>query len=46
MDAKTKFTSRTKTTGCDPCVDLNALASLVETQADSGNALVYCDPGM
>jgi len=37
-----KFTAKTKTTGCDACVNLATLASTVETQADGGNVLAYC----
>jgi len=37
-----KFTAKTKTTGCDPCVNLTAIAGVVETNSDVGNGLAYC----
>ena len=40
--AITKFTTKTNTAGCDPCVSLAGLATLVETQADLGNVIAYC----
>jgi hypothetical protein len=38
--AKTAFTTKTKTAGCDPCVSLTALAGLAEIGADASGA--YC----
>jgi sugar lactone lactonase YvrE len=41
--AISKFTA-TNVTGCDPCVMLGTLASLVETAVDGWNGLVFCVP--
>ena len=40
--ALSKFTTKTKTTGCDPCVNLGTLALMSEFQIDQGNSLTYC----
>ncbi len=40
--ANTKFTTKTKTTGCGGCTNLGNIATTVETQADAGNQLAYC----
>jgi hypothetical protein len=37
-----KFAAKTKTAGCDPCINLTGLSSTVEAQADGGNVLAYC----
>ena len=38
--AKMAFTTKTKTAGCDPCVNLTALSGLAEVGADGGSG--YC----
>jgi hypothetical protein len=40
--AETKFTTKTKTTGCDSCTSLTSIADFVETAADRVNYLVFC----
>src|SRR5689334_19280387 len=40
--AQLKFTSKAKTTGCPPCINLNTLAGAVEGLVDSNNSQAYC----
>jgi hypothetical protein len=40
--AISKFTSKTKTTGCDGCVTLANVSSRTHSAVDSGNGLAYC----
>ena len=37
-----KFTLKTKTIACDPCVDLAAIAASLETELDARNGTLYC----
>jgi hypothetical protein len=42
--AITKFTSKTKTTGCPSCINLASLGAGVAALDDSVNNLIFCDP--
>jgi hypothetical protein len=42
--AITKFTSKTKTTGCPACINLSSIATAVAALVDSNNAQAFCDP--
>jgi len=40
--AMAKFTTKTKTTTCDSCTDLNAIAQSIANVVDANNGLAYC----
>jgi hypothetical protein len=42
--ALTKFTSKTKTTGCPACINLATIGAAVAGLVDSNNSLAFCDP--
>lgn len=42
--AITRFTKRTRTIGCDPCLDPGPLGPATEAQIDATNVLIYCMP--